>query len=325
MKLSRILLVLLIAGTPPVAGAAVSAADLPGGTIWYMHADLEQMRNTESASPIYDWFDDEVIVEIDDEFGISLEDEIDSVTAFSDANTGTVIVVEGPLSKNFRDDLLNKITIEALVRDFEHDGKNYFHVSDEDEDDDDSNDDDEADDANEERQQHDNKPFDDLEDGVYFSFAVNQKLIVTSREEQMKALLESDGKITGSGSVDGAMFVLTADKSFVQAGLRPDGMSDDGDDDWESNIIRNTKQAALLISDSGGQIAVVAQLLSVDEKMASSIGGIVSGLIALQAFNSELGPELQSLIQNTKVTVTENLLSISTVIDPDLVVSILND
>ena len=102
-------------------------------------------------------------------------------------------------------------------------------------------------------------------------------------------------------------------------------MADDGDDDWESSIIRNTQQAAVLISDSGGQIAIEAQLLSVDEKMASSIGGIVSGLIALQTFNSELDPDLQSLIQNTKVTVSDNLLSISTVIDPDLIVSILND
>jgi hypothetical protein len=140
----------------------------------------------------------------------------------------------------------------------------------------------------------------------------------------MQELLKNGGKITGSQSHEGSMFVLTADRSFVQAGLRPDGMADD-DDDWESNILRNTEQAALLVSDSGDQIALEAQLVSTDPKMAASIGSIVNGLISLQAFNSELGPELQSLIQNTRVKVKENVLSISTVIDPQLIVSVLDD
>ena len=59
--------------------------------------------------------------------------------------------------------------------------------------------------------------------------------------------------------------------------------------------------------------------------MAQSIGGIVNGLISLQAFNTDLDPELLSLIQNTKVEVNENVLTINTVIDPDLVVSVLAD
>lgn len=321
MKTSRLLsllTLLTLGGIAPVASAAVSAGDLPGGTIWYMHADLDQMRNSESGSPIYDWFDNEIGVEINDEFDVSINDEINAVTAFSEDNTGTVIVVDGPLSKKFRDDLLGKIRREAVVRDFEFAGKEYFHAND-----DDNNDEDDGD--VDDRPQRNNEPFDDLEDGVFFSFAVNRKLIVTSREAQMKALLESGGKITGNGSVDGAMFVLTADKSFVQAGLRPDGMADDDDDDWESNIIRNTEQAAVLISDSGGQIAVEAQLLSKDSTIANSIAGIVSGLLALQAFNTDLDPDLLSLIQNTKVTVKERLLSISTVIDPAVVVTILDD
>ena len=72
-------------------------------------------------------------------------------------------------------------------------------------------------------------------------------------------------------------------------------------------------------------IAIEAQLVSSDPKMASAIGGIVNGLISLQAFNSELEPELQDLIRNTRVEVNENTLSISTVIDPDIVVTVLDD
>mgnify|MGYP001826350188 FL=1 len=108
--------------------------------------------------------------------------------------------------------------------------------------------------------------------------------------------------------------------------MQPQGLlADDGGDDWESNIVRNTKEAALLLADDSGNLAVEAQLVSHDPKMAEAIGGIVNGLIGLQAFNSELGPEIQNLIRNTKIDVLENVLSISTVIDPNVLVSILDD
>jgi len=300
---------LLIFSFPLTAQAGVSAADLPGDLVWYMHADLEQMRATESGSPLYGWFDDEVIVEINDEVGIDLSTEVDSITAFADGNDGTVIIVEGPLSKDSQNKLLAMAAMEASMSRLEIDGKEYYHV---------------IDNEDSHRQHNDGDPFDDLEDEAYFSFSLKNKAIVTSSEEQMKELLKNGGKVTGSESHSGSMFVLTADRSFVQAGLRPDGMADD-DDDWESNILRNTEQAALLISDSAGLIAVEAQLVSTDPKMAASIGGIVNGLISLQTFNSELEPELRSLIQNTRVDVKENVLSISTVIDPNLIISVLDD
>ena len=81
---------------------------------------------------------------------------------------------------------------------------------------------------------------------------------------------------------------------FRRASRRMAWSTADDDDDWESNIVRNTEQAALLMADESGQLAIEAQLVSTDPKMAEAIGGIVNGLIALQAFNSELGPELQS-------------------------------
>jgi hypothetical protein len=59
--------------------------------------------------------------------------------------------------------------------------------------------------------------------------------------------------------------------------------------------------------------------------MAESIGGIVNGLISLQAFNTELDPEIRELIQNTRIQVKEKLLSISTVIDPQTIVRAIKD
>ena len=296
---------LLFVGLPVSALSQVVPGELPGNAIWYLHADFAEIRNSEAGKPLIDWFEEEVVVEINDEFGLALEEEFSSVTAFADSNLGTVIVAEGPLSGELRDMVMTKLRQEVGVTNLIHSKKDYYFIGD--------------DDA---ERDGDKEPFEDLKDSIFFSFAVDNKLIVASHEKQMQGMLDSGGRIAGSGAVEGAMFVLTADKAFVQAGLKPDGIVEADDDGWESNIIRNTEEVSLLVSDKEGQIAVQAQLRSADPNMARSIGGIVNGLISLQAFNSELGPEIQTLIQNTRVTVEDNILSVSTVIDPQLAVDI---
>jgi hypothetical protein len=314
MNNSRLVLAALIISLPMSATAAgITIGGLPDDTVWYMHADLEAMRDSASGSPIYAWFEGEVMVEINEELGIDLNAEVNSVTAFSESTNGAIIIVEGPLSKSSQEKMLAIAVLESTVDTRLHNGMEYYFIGDGDE----------VRDGDEDRQNgHDH--FDDLEDVSYSSFAIDGKAIITSSEDQLKELLDNGGKIAGSGSHDGALFVMSADTSFVQAGLRTDGLADD-DDDWNSNIIRNTKQAALLVSDSDGMIAVEAKLVSTDPKMAEAIGGIVNGLISLQAFNSELGPEIQSLIRMTEVDVNDNTLSISTVIDPEMVLTVLNE
>jgi len=309
MSAPRFFFFLLLFSFPLHTSGAVTAGDLPGDTIWYMHVDLEAMRTTESGRKIYVWFEDEVVEDISEETGINLSTEVNSMTAYSDATNGTVVVVDGPMTKESQERLLAIATMEAGgdIDLLEYKGMTYYHIGDEE---------DEGDWGNE--------PFEDLEDSAWFSFAVDNKAILASTEKQLQALLDSGGKIAGAGSHDGALFVLSADKSFVQAGMQADNMASE-DDDWESNILRNTKQAAVLIADKDGMIAVEAQLVSTDPKMAAAIGGIANGLISLQAFNSDLDPEIQELIRNTRIEVVENTLSINTVIDPDMVVSVLLD
>ena len=309
MSAPRLFFFLLLFSFPLHTSGAVTAGDLPGDTIWYMHADLEAMRTTESGRKIYAWFEDEVVEDISEETGINLSTEVNSMTAYSDATNGTVVVVDGPMTKESQERLLAIATMEAGgdIDLLEYKGMTYYHIGDEE---------DEGDSGNE--------PFEDLEDSAWFSFAVDNKAILASTEKQLQALLDSGGNIAGAGSHDGALFVLSADKSFVQAGMQADNMASE-DDDWESNILRNTKQAAVLVADKDGMIAIEAQLVSTDPKMAAAIGGIANGLISLQAFNSDLDPEIQELIRNTRVEVVDNTLSISTVIDPDTVVSVLDD
>jgi hypothetical protein len=306
-------LILLVITLPLLSTAQMKSGDLPSGTKWYLHVDLEQMRKSSSGRTLYDWLDGEVFMEIHEDIGIDIGKEADRLTAFSDIDKGTVIVLEGNISKDSRDKLLAVAAIEAKLDTRAHKGNTYYRVEDV-----------ERPDRNGKRGSGNAIAFNDLDDEAYFSFAIRNKLIVASTDEEMRALLDAGGKIAGSTSHTGALFVLTADKSFVQAGLKTDGLDDD-DGGWQSNIVRNTEQINLLVSESKDFIAVQAELVSTDPRMAQSIGGIVNGLISLQAFNTELDPELQTLIQNTKIQVKEKVLSISTVIDPKTVVQALNN
>ncbi|TDJ36529.1 MAG: hypothetical protein E2O53_03505 [Gammaproteobacteria bacterium] len=309
MLATRLFLFLLLFGLPLHGGAAVSADDLPGDTVWYLYADLDLMRTAESGNGFSEWFNAEIAADIREETGIDLSSEVNSITAYSDASNGTVILIDGPVTKETQDKLLALAAMRGYVDTREYDGKTYYFVGDD------------GDSGSSGRD-----PFDDLDDSTYFSFGISHKAIITSSENQLKALLDNGGRIVGSRSHDGALFVLTADMSFVQAGLRTNSLADEDDDDgWESNILRNTEQVAILIAERSGQIAIEAQLKSKDPKIAASIGAIINGLISLQAFNSELGPEVQSLIENTRVEVNGNVLTINTVIDPALVAEMLND
>lgn len=304
----RLAFVALLISLPLTATAAeITIGDLPDATVWYLHADLEAMRNTESGSRIYEWFESEVVVEINEELGIDLNSEVNSVTAFSDSTNGTVMIIEGPITKVTQEKMLALAVTETTVDTRSHNGMEYYFIGD-----------------GPENQSRGDDPFDDLEDVSYSSFAVSGKAIITADEDRLKELLDNGGKIAGSGSHEGALFVISADKTFVQAGVRTEELSDD-DDDWDSNILRNTKQVMLLVSDRSGMIAVEAKLVSADAKMAESIGAIVSGLIGLQAFNSDLGPEIQELIRMTEIEVNGSTLSISAVIDPNMIVSFLED
>ena len=225
MLVLRLIFFVLLFCVPLTAHPGVTVSDFPGNTVWYAHADLEQMRTSDSGKDLYRWLDGEVFIEIHEEIGIDVGKETDRITAFADSEHGSVIIVEGPVSKESRDKVLAIAAVETELKLLKSGGKNYYRFGDTD--------------------AESGTDLDALEDGGFFSFDVKDKVIVTSTEGQMKTLLKSNGKLAGMGNHSNALFVLTADKSLVQAGLKTDELADD-DDDWDSNILRNTEQAALL-------------------------------------------------------------------------------
>jgi hypothetical protein len=306
-------LILIIFSIPLLAVGEVRSNDLPAGTRWYLHADLKQTRESESGRALYNWADAEVFIEIHDKIGIDVNKEADRITAFSSVDNGTIIVLEGGISKESQDKLLALAAVQGKLETRSHKGKTFYHVLDMQK----------AGRAG--KHDHDAEiEFDGLDDEAFFSFAIKDKLIVASSDKELQAMLDSGGRVSGSAAHSGSLFVISADKTFLQAGLKTDDLAD-REDGWQSNILRNTEQLALLVSESKDHIAVEAQLVSADPQLAQSIGGIINGLISLQLFNTELDPELRALIQNTRVQVKEKVLSINAVINPKTIAQLLDD
>ena len=114
MKHTGLGLIALLTIAPLSATAQVESGDLPDNTVWYLHADLESMREGDAGGQVYAWFEDEVVAEVKEEVGIDISAEVDSVTAFADGEDGTVIIVEGPMTKSTRDKILALAAQEGL-------------------------------------------------------------------------------------------------------------------------------------------------------------------------------------------------------------------
>jgi len=319
MRYLKFLIILAALAIPGLAQA--DTAGIPASATWYFHADFDAMRGGKASRGVYDWLNAEVFEEIRSETGIDFNKEARQITAFADAGSGPVIVVDGNVSQETRDKIvaLAAAASEGDLQTLKSSGKAYYFFNGggakRADDDEDSHD----------KRSHKDHDFDmgSLDEEAYISVALKNKVLVTNSEEQMKSLLASNGKIDAADKDKGALFVLRAERNLIQAGVNATEMQ--SDNDWDSNILRNTKQVAVLLADLGEKIGFEAQLMTTEAEMASSIASIVRGLISLQAFNDELDPEFSAILQTAKVDVADNVLKLSLALDPETVVSALED
>ncbi len=302
-KALAFLLILLI---PVGATAGIEPGDLPAGSTWYLHIDFAQMRDSEAGNGIHEWLDEEINAEIVDEIDINLYGETDRLTAYSADGAGFVMVLDGRYSRDTKDKML---ALAATAEEFDmiqsRDG-NYYHIAGE-------------------LGGHDaDIEIDGMDDPGYMSFAIDNKIIVTGTEEQMQGLLENRGRITGQGSHEDALFILTAERSFVQAGMDAEGLSDDVDG-FDSNIARNTREVAIMIAEVAGKIAVEAQIVTTEDEVANSMASIVRGLIALQVFSEDMDPDVAEVLRNTRVDVDGSNLKISVALSPEVIAAALDE
>jgi hypothetical protein len=305
MRGFRYTVIFLLFLAPAFTLAAVSAVDLPNTSKWYFHADFEQMRSTEAGKHLYGWLQKEVFEEVREDAGFDLDKEADRVTAFSTANEGIVVLIEGDISQETRDKVLAMGAASGALDELKSGGKTYYHIKD----------DGEADDSD----GNINIDLDSFDHGAYFSFALQNKIVVTSSLDEMDSLLANGGKIARVDNAGGTLFVLSAERSLVQAGVKAGDLGDDLG--WDSNILGNTEEAALLIADEAGKFAIEANLVTKESDMANSLASIIRGLISLQAFNDDLDPEIVNFLQNTSVAVKDNILTLKVLLDPEVVIA----
>jgi hypothetical protein len=166
---------------------------------------------------------------------------------------------------------------------------------------------------------------DSFENGVYFTFALEDRILATSSREQMEFMLDSKGKLPERSADRGTLMVLSAEKSLIQAGIQADQVEDDGDGGWRSNILKNTEQLAVMVADAAGKIAVETRLIATQPEMAESLASIVRGLISLAMFSEDMDPEVAQFLMGTTVDVDGSALNIRMALDPESVVVALDD
>ena len=311
MRTLKILFVIFLASLPLAAAAALKNEDLPADSHWYIHVDLEEMRTTDAGQSLYGWLEEEVLDELKDESGVDFGQEVDSLTAFSLGEDGFVMIMQGRFSESTRDKALAAAATAERFDTLKSGGKVYYRVQ---------NDEDTS-------VALDNGSVDieGLTDELFFSFDVNNKLVATSSEAEMKALLANGGKVAGQKAHNGALFVISAESSLIQAGLNADDLESDDDEGFKSNVMRNTRQIAILVADVAGKVAIEAQLLASEAETAESLGSIVRGLIALQVISDDMDPQVADYIRSTRVDVDGTLHKISVALSPASVLSVLDD
>ena len=304
----KLIAVCILVFFPVAALGGIDADDLPSTSTWYFHADFKEMRSSDGGKSLWIWLDGEVFDDVRDDTGIDLAAEADRITAYATSELGLVFVLEGNISQETKDKALVAAAAGEKFETLKYKGKTYYYVEG----------DGEIDSGN--------ASIDGLGKQMYFSFAIKGKLIAASNKGQLQTLLDSGGRIVGDKSHNGALFVLTAERSLIQAGMDTKSIdTEDDDGGFKSNILRHTRHVALMIANVAGMIAIEAQLITEEPEMAESLASIVRGLIAMAAFSGEMEPEVTELLQNTKVKVVGNQLKVSVTLSPEVILMALDE
>ena len=307
MRFSKHLILVLLLALPGLALGELTASGLPATSTWYFHADFDEMRGSAAGKPLYDWLQREVFADVREDAGIDLDKEADKITAFSAIESGAVVSIEGNISQETRDKLLAMAAGADEFDTLKHKGLTFYY-------------------AKGDNHDPNNKiEVDSFEDGAYFTFALKNHILATSSREQMESMLDSKGKLPTRKSGRGTLIVLTAEKSLIQAGIQADQVEDRGEGGWQSNILKNTEQLAVMVADAAGKIAIETQLIATQPEMAESLASIVRGLISLAMFSEDMDPEIAEFLKGTKVDVDGSSLNIRLALDPESVIVALDD
>ncbi len=275
MKFNRIKIYSVVLLTLLVCVAAQAASftnsDVPPGSSWYVHVNLELIQNSEVGQRLMLDFVDEVLEDIQQKLNLNIRDELEGVTVFggtlptngSPLHEGAVIL-HGPISAETQAALFSALQDKgAEVATLTDNGQTYYTVADD-----------------------DHEPDHDAwrrDKELHFSFG-NKQALVTQNMELMQSFLDAGGYLGGFENVDSeALLVLQADRALLQGGANTSA-SIGGN--WNSSILKNVNAAAMVIAEDMGDLKISAQLTANSPEVAMSVRNIVEGLVALKALDT---------------------------------------
>jgi len=291
MKVSRLKFygILVVTGLACAVAQAASLGsnDLPEGSNWYAHVNLDLIRSTEVGRRLMQETVDEALDDIEEELGVDFANEIEGVTLFGGklpVEQGAVIL-HGAISAESQDAVMAKLAEEgANVFATDSNGLTFYTIPEGD-----------GTMTYSEEDGHVEEVSFGQRDELYFSFGSRQTLI-THNMDTMQSFLNSGGFLSSLDNVDpGALVVLQADRALVQGGANT---SLDMGGPFNSSVLKNLESIALVVSEENGGLNINAELLANSPEVAMSVRNIVEGLVALKALegsDDDIGAILRSV------------------------------
>ena len=275
----------LITGLICVSAQAAdfSNSDIPTGSNWYVHVNLELIQNTEVGRRLMLETVDEALEDIQGELGVDIRDKIQGITVFGgslpghgDLENDGAVILHGALGMDVQDGMLAAIERKgAEVTVLDAAGMTYYRV--------------EKGDGTVTYTDEDGHVEDvdwDHHEELYVSFGANQTL-ATKSLDMMQTFLDAGGYLGGFEVVDPeALLVLQADRALMQGGANT---SDEIGGNWDSSVLKNVDAVALVIAEEQDGVQIFAQLKAVSADAAMSVRNIVEGLVALKALDESEG------------------------------------
>jgi len=297
MKWNRIqvLIVLLMTGLFCVISQAadVSRSDIPAGSNWYVHINLDLIQNSGVGRRLMAETIDEALDEVQGELDIDIRNEVEGITVFGrklpergDAAKEGAVIFHGALSLDTQGALLSALERKgAEVTALDNIGLTYYRIEN---------------DGGTMTYTNEDGHVEEVDWGhhevVYFSFGPSQTLL-TQNQDLMQAFLDGGGYLGGFETVDSeALLILQADRALVQGGANT---SAETGGDWDSSVLKNVDALALVIAEQNDGLQVSAQLTASSPDMAMAVRNIVEGVVALKALDESEG-ELGEILRQVR-------------------------
>lgn len=297
-----------------LARADLAEGDLPADVQWYGHADLSAMEKSVTGRRILDFLDDEVFEELEEDTGITLQEDLQAVTVFGGAGEQDgAIVLFGEISEKNRTKIQAVMELRTEYSKENRRGIEIFTLESR---------------SKKGKNADWDSDSDDMFSGdktTYVAFSKRKQTLITQNKSRLDAFVKAGGELERRSKLEspGTLLVLKADKSMVKAGMNANaGIAEKGD--WDSNILQHMRQIALVLSDKDDKAAIEAQLVTGNEQLAESLKNIVQGVISIKSLDQDGDPKLMEMLRSIKLDLDGATIRASILLDPDMLEEVID-